>query len=561
MRRVRIRLFLLPLLALGTGCYSGYSADAALTFGNSDGGDDGGDGASGADSGDSGDGDGDSDDPPEVVCGDAPLQISAAPLRRLTSEQYRNTIADLFEGYDLGDSTDRLDLMIDGKAGEFASTTTPADTEVARNYLLLAENISATAFEQGLGTEQGCDIGTASCVEAFLADFGRRAFRRPLSAEEHARYIDLWSSQNAQPEAALQTVVTALLASPNFLYLEEPVLDGAADTSVLALEPYALASRLSYFLWASTPDGELLDAADAGALLDENALRTQVDRMIESPKFDRALASFHLQWTRTSGLDSFQSSDPAWTSTMGSSMKEELVRFTRHVFRDGEGTLDELLTANYTFVDGDLAALYGVEAPAVDFERVELDATQRAGLLTQAGFLAKTGAIFPAVHRGLFIRHSLQCYDPPPPPEDLARDRFDEHRENPSCAGCHIFMDPIGFGFNAYDSLGRYQTHLDGAPIDSSGEIVPSSVGGAEGTFDGAVELGYLLAGSEEVEHCMAKQWSRFATGRLETDADVCAMNELAQEVTESGGDLRALVRSVATSTWFRNRSATDFAE
>lgn len=549
-------------MVLGSGCYSGFSADAALTAGSPEGAEPGGD--EGPDGGeDSGDSDDGPDSPIDSACGDAPLEISAAPLRRLTAEQYRNTVTDLFgASFELGDATARLELFIDGKAGGFASTTAPPDTEVVRNYMLLAERISVEMLAQDFAASVGCDTNTPACLETFLADFGRRAFRRPLSNEEQSRYLDLWSSQNSQhgSDVALQTLLTAVLSSPNFLYLEEPVSDVGDESSVVALEPHALASRLSYFLWASSPDVALLDRAEDGSLMENDGLADEIDRMLEDPKFDRALASFHLQWTRTSELDSFQSNDPEWVDGLGSSMQQELVRFTRHVFRDGEGTIEALLTVNYSFIDADLASLYGVEAPANDFDRVELDGTQRAGLLTQAGFLTKTGAIFQDVHRGLFVRSNLLCFDPLPPPSEVELDpQIDRLEENP-CVGCHIYMDTIGFGFNAYDEMGRFRTELGNQSIDSTGEVIAPFPGGTEGTFDGATELAQLLAGSEEVEHCMAVQWSRFATGRLDTQQDACAMDELALQVTESGGDLRALVRSVATSAWFRSRAATDFS-
>lgn len=550
------------LLVLGSGCYSGFSSDAALNAGVPEGGESAGEDDS-QDSEDSSDSGEDPDSPVDAACGDAALQISAAPLRRLTAEQYRNTVTDLFgPGFELDEATARLELFIDGKAGGFAATTALADTEVIRNYMLLAENIATTTLAQDFEASVGCDTTTETCIEAFLGDFGRRAFRRPLSGEERTRYLALWSSQNGLhgPAVALQTVLTGILSSPNFLYLEEPVLNLDTSASVVALAPHALASRLSYFLWASSPDAALLDRADGGTLLDNDVLTAEIERMIDDPKFDRALASFHLQWTRTSELDAFVSNDPVWVDGLGSSMQEELVRFTRHVFRDGEGTLEELLTANYSFIDADLAALYGIEGPANDFDRVEFDGSQRAGLLTQAGFLTKTGAIFQDVHRGLFVRSNLLCFDPAAPPSDIELDPQVNRLEESPCVGCHVFMDTIGFGFNAYDELGRYRTELGGQAIDSSGEVIPGSPGGAEGTFEGATELAQLLAGSEEVEHCMAVQWSRFATGRLETETDECAMDELALQVTESGGDLRRLVRSVATSAWFRSRAATDFS-
>ncbi|MEM6991017.1 MAG: DUF1588 domain-containing protein, partial [Myxococcota bacterium] len=227
----------------------------------------------------------------------------------------------------------------------------------------------------------------------------------------------------------------------------------------------------------------------------------------------------------------------------------------------GDARLSTLLTASYSFVDADLAGLYGVAPPAADFQRVELDPAQRAGLLTQSGFLAHRAELFPTVHRGLLVRRNLLCDELAEPPADIELDpAIDRLEENP-CKACHTYMDTLGQGFANYDAMGRFQTEGPNGPISAEGVIVPISEGTPDATFGGAPELGQLLADSPRVKQCIATQWSRYATGRLGTRDDGCTMESLGTLVADSGGDLRELVTSIALSRWFASRSTDDFSQ
>jgi hypothetical protein len=234
---------------------------------------------------------------------------------------------------------------------------------------------------------------------------------------------------------------------------------------------------------------------------------------------------------------------------------------------DGAGDLDTMLTADYSFVDAGLAELYGVTGVDGDeLVRVDLDPTQRAGLLTQASLLALTGKPDQSspVQRGKFVRERLLCEslpEPPPgvdttpptvDPDATTRERFDQHSSDPTCAACHVLIDPIGFGFEHYDGIGRFRAMDGGSPVDASGEIV----GMDDGTFEGAIELSELLAGSEQVRTCFVKTWFTYAHGRAPVEDDECTTDELAIVFDDEEHDVRSLLVALTRTEAFLYRPA-----
>jgi len=274
---------------------------------------------------------------------------------------------------------------------------------------------------------------------------------------------------------------------------------------------------------------------------------------------------FHLQWLDISPaqLGSLASAQPE----LAQAMLAEASDFSNHVILAGDGRLSTLFTAPYSYPRGALFDLYGLNKPAgfTDGTEVALDGSERAGLLTQAGFLVKhyrgdqEGSV---VHRGITIRENVLCTPIDPPPANVmatplppvagttARDRFAAH-ETGSCAGCHTQMDPIGLAFENYDGLGRYRATDGGVTIDASGEIVDG--GDLTGSFTGVVELGQKLAQSRTVADCAATQWFRFALGRIEAPDDACSLKALHDDFAASGYDVRALVTTLVLSDAFRH--------
>jgi hypothetical protein len=242
----------------------------------------------------------------------------------------------------------------------------------------------------------------------------------------------------------------------------------------------------------------------------------------------------------------------------------ETARFSDHVIRSGDGLLDTLFTAPFSFIDAPLASLYGVTLPQGHdpTQPFQLDPTQRSGILTQAGVLAIHSHANQSspVRRGKFVRENLFCQplSPPPPDADTTppepdpnastRERFEQHRADPQCAGCHGLIDPLGFGFENYDGIGNFRATEAGRPIDASGEITATDVDGA---FVGAAELATKLATSPQVRACLAQHWFNYALGRTKSDADVCSLNAMTEKFAESN-NIRDLLLALVTTDAFR---------
>jgi hypothetical protein len=260
---------------------------------------------------------------------------------------------------------------------------------------------------------------------------------------------------------------------------------------------------------------------------------------------------------------------------MRTAMRNETVRFADYVIREGDGRVETLFTAPYSFLEGPLFDLYGVEEPAGHdpMTPVDLDPTQRAGILTHAGLLARQAHPDQTspVHRGKLVREAILCQpiSPPPPgvaagvpepsPDATTRERFAEHDSDPACASCHRLMDPIGLGFESYDPVGAFRTMEGTLPIDDSGELVETR--DVDGPFDGAVDLAQRLSQSDEVRECVARQWFRYATRRIEGPLDACSVSKVFGAFVESDFDIRTLMTSIVTTDAFRHRRLTPTAE
>jgi hypothetical protein len=250
-------------------------------------------------------------------------------------------------------------------------------------------------------------------------------------------------------------------------------------------------------------------------------------------------------------------------------MRAELDRFVESTLFDGPGTFASLLTSTATDVDATLAALYGVDAPPPgEWAPVSLDPAERSGILTRAGFLARTAhAVHPSpVKRGVFVLARLLCVPPAPPPANVNtnppdegepgqpktnRERYAKHTAQADCASCHVTIDGVGFGFENYDALGRWRDLDNGEPVDASGELIGTDV---DGSFDGAIELSQKLATSTQAHDCVVSQVYRYALGRGTTAADLCSLGDLRAQFAEASGDVHALLLAVVTSDAFRTR-------
>jgi len=493
-----------------------------------------------------------------------------APLRRITRFEYGRTISDLTGvPASVADQLppDEETLGFDDIAGAYSVSSLHA-----ARYLDVAE-LAATTLTANLTrltAVAGCDptAGDAACVASFIAGFGRRAWRRPLEPDELEAMQQVYTG-TAEPGPAdgVAGVVAALLQSPQFLYRPEPTT--AATTE--PLEPYALATRLSFLLTGAGPDDELLAAAGSGGLDTEDGLLAETDRLLVGPRAGELFMHVAMQWWELGALpalDKDRSLYRTWTDAMPAALAEETRLFLAEAWQ-GTPNLTTLLTAPVTFVDADLAAFYNLPAPGgAGFQRVTLDPTRAAGLLTQGSFLAehaKADQTSPVL-RGKFVRAKLFCRPPPPPPPDIVvmpptvdprlstRQRFAQHTADQRCASCHIQMDPIGFAFEHYDAAGRWRDIDGNQPVDATGMLAGTDV---DGPLDGVPSLAARLAESDQVATCTATQWFRYAFGRAEQSiGDLCAVDKLAAALTgRSGdGDFRKMVRATVRMSAFRNR-------
>lgn len=506
-----------------------------------------------------------------------PLSAGPVSMRLLTRSEYENTVRDL-----LGVGPDPAALFPSESQAEtgFAKVQKVDQLNVAA-YQDAALDLSAQVAGN-LSSVLGCDPSSgdeAACIRAFLEAFGRRAYRRPLSetetAEHLAFYQDVLRSELALsvPEAA-EMLIAALLQSPYFLYRWELGSKPAAiEGAVVKLNPHHLASRLSYFLWASMPDAELFAAADTDALQDEVQVEAQVRRMLADPKAERTVAVFHEQWLGLSSLSKLGKSGglyPAWDAELGTAMAEEVRRFTTEILLRGDGRFMTLMTSRASFVNEPLAQLYGI--PGVtgsDFVSRELPAAERSGLLTLAGFLtAHSGEVEGSpIFRGKFVRERFLCDPMSPPPANIPdlpapdpnlrkRERYEEHSKVSPCSSCHLRMDYIGFAFDHFDAIGAFHA-LDGQfPIDATGIV--SGLDGANPTFDGPQELIALLTTSPQVRACVTKEWFRYTFARREVDADRASLDAAYAAFEGADYNVRELLVAFAKTRSFRYRAASE---
>ncbi len=424
---------------------------------------------------------------------------------------------------------------------------------------------------------------TAVTARAVLADFARRAWRGPVAPAELDRLMRLYDLARTQGDSfagGVKLAMKAVLVSPHFLFLGAPrpaaggapasrPAAGAAPTDFpvpVPLDDHTLAARLSYFLWSSTPDDELLDLADHGRL--HANLTAQVRRMLASPKARALVDNFAGQWLQFRSLQNFQPDKtlfPGFDPPLREAMQHETERFFEQVMRDDRSVFD-FLTGDYTFVNGRLAKFYGL--PGVvgeEFQRVSLAGTPRRGVLTQGSVLTLTSnpTRTSPVKRGKWVLENLLGTPPPPPPPNVPalddehrqltgtlRQQMEQHRANPVCAACHARMDPIGFGLENFDATGAWRDQDAGTPIDASGRLVTGD------KFAGAAGLATLLATSRRADflHCLADKMLTYALGRGTEYYDRPALDQIVQDMDRNGDKFSSLILAVAQSLPFQMR-------
>lgn len=407
-----------------------------------------------------------------------------------------------------------------------------------------------------------------ACASAILGRLAPRAWRRPLEPGELDRLLGLYRAAVAEGEGfddALGWSLRGVLVSPHFIYRVE--VDPGSEEAPRRLSDYELASRLSYFLWSSMPDDVLFELASSGQLHDPEVLKAQVDRMLDDPRSQALVENFAGQWLYTRALVDVQPDYqyfPGFDEPLRQAMRQETELFFGVFLREDLG-VDELFSADFTFLNDRLAQHYGLPSPGSGeaMVRVQLGGEERRGLLTQGSVLTVTS--YPTrtspVKRGKWVLTQLLCSEPPPPPpgvEGLAtevnptatlRERLEQHRSNPECAVCHQIMDPVGFAMEHYDGIGLYRDmDRGGFPIDATGELP------GLGTFDGTLELSDVIASHQELPTCVTEQLMTYALGRGMERSDQVWVEEVASGFASDGMRLRALIKRIVLSPPFQYR-------
>jgi hypothetical protein len=404
-------------------------------------------------------------------------------------------------------------------------------------------------------------------ARAIIERFVTRAFRRPANGEEVDRLVTFAAKARQQGETferSIQLALQAVLVSPYFLFRGELNLEPDNPNTAYPVDEYALASRLSYFLWSSMPDDALFELAARGRL--RRHLQSQISRMLKDPKSRALVDNFAGQWLQLRNMRIVTpdaTTYPKFDEGLRDAMVKETEMFFERIVQDDRSVL-EFLDADYTYVNERLARHYGLEGVhGESFQRVSLRGTGRSGLLTQGSLLTLTSnpTRTSPVKRGKYILENILGSPPPPPPPDVPelkevklagtlRQRMVQHRENPMCASCHDRMDPIGFGFENFDGVGAWRERDEGYAIDPAGQLVSGE------TFQGSQDLTRILARTkrDNFTRCLSDKMLTYALGRGLEFYDKCAIEGISKKVRRGGYRFSALVRAVVDSVPFQER-------
>lgn len=416
-----------------------------------------------------------------------------------------------------------------------------------------------------------CDPNSgAACVEKIVADLAEHAYRRPVTKAETAallKFVDMARREGQSTEQGIQLAIEAMLVSPHFLFRIEHDPDPLDAARTHAVSDFELASRLSYFLWSSMPDDELLNLARAGQLRAPGTLDAQIKRLLADPRSSALSTNFAGQWLETRNLDVVKPDPqkfPAWNPELRDAMKTETRLFFDYMLHENR-PLVEFLDARYTFLNERLARHYGIKGvTGPDFRKVELTTDRRGGILTQASVL--TVSSYPTrtsvVIRGKYVLSNILGTPPPPPPADVPaldeaavgtsaslRQQMEKHRSNAVCASCHSRMDPLGFGLENYDGIGEWRS-MDGKfPVDSSG-VLPNGK-----SFNGPAELRAILRQDlPEFSRCLVERMLTYALGRGLERYDNKTVDDINHQLAGSGYGFQSLVYDIAHSLPFQSR-------
>jgi Protein of unknown function (DUF1592)/Protein of unknown function (DUF1588)/Protein of unknown function (DUF1595)/Protein of unknown function (DUF1585) len=497
--------------------------------------------------------------------------VSTQRVSRLSDGHFTNSIRDLLAVAKPSFETGALDS--ESFLPAEASVVTP---NVALKLQELAETVAKSATAPGSALVN-CAGDQVTCAKTFISSFGARAFRRPLTSAEETALLKVYTDGrdiDGTHNGGISLVIEAVLQAPSMLYLSE--LGTPIGAEAFELTTHEVASKLSYFLRNSIPDDALWAAAQDGSLASPEVLRTHVDRLLATPEVQKNLTEVLSRFFGLASLSRVQKGPRivGFSPAVAQSMYEESSALINDVLWNQNGTLSDLLTSRSAQIDARLAPLYGLSiAPEEGKTKVELPAKERAGILTRLGLLTVKASPdeTSVVYRGLMAGRGLLCYDPGHPTAmqleqgevirkttKTERGRAEARAAIPSCRGCHSAFDPMGIAFENYDTVGRFRTtqSVDGQtiPIDPSGVV---DIGDVTGPFASALELNDKISRSRAVRWCMTQQLTSYALGARLDEAHACTAGDLAQRFEQNGGNLRVLLKDIASWSGIRSRTST----
>lgn len=504
----------------------------------------------------------------------APVDLSKGgpKLRVLTQVEYKNSLTDL-----LGPIAAKLDLPADSFLGGFTSI---GGAEVAINAsavepyetaaLAATKEVfgDATRWQTLVGCQPKADLSDA-CITTFVQTFGKKAFRRDLTDAEVQEWLTVGKGAAALPGSSaaqgLAAMVSGFLQSPYFLYrIETNKLDVASGR--LKYDGLSMATRLAYLLTGHPPSNALLTAAAAGQLDTADGVKTAAAPLLTDPNAVDRMTAFFSEYSQASlvlGAQKAAELFPSYNAALQSSMFQATELFLKNIVLAPTADVRTIFDSDQTFVDANLAPIYGVQAPASGFMQIKLAADSgRAGIFGQAGVLA--GHSQPdrnsPTRRGVFMLETFLCTTPPPPPGTVntnlvndptqtRRAQLEAHRKDPACASCHALFDPLGMGLEHLDAIGQYRTTENGIAIDATGTLDGIA-------FDGAAQLGAAFRQSSRAMTCMMSNYYRAANGRLDAAPDSAEVDKLTAALTAKGYVWRDLVAEFVASDAFRSAPA-----
>jgi hypothetical protein len=492
-------------------------------------------------------------------------------VRRLSTREYLNVVADVLGPEFAAEARPMLPLEARHAGFDNQDSALLVSPVFQEAVAAVAERLSARVDPDRLAP---CDPTEehGACLERFARSIARQAYGRPLEEDELERLLTAASSGEDYP-AAVRLVVEVVLQSPHTLYATElGALTAEASPAPVELTQHERASQLSLLLTAARPDDALLEAADQEMLSDSAALQDQVERLLATPRAHEQLRLFVAGW-----LDMGPVADapkepqafPLFTPEVAAAMQEELDAFIDDKVAGGHGDFSALMTDVSDHIPDALLPIYASDL-LPDADRPTLDSSKRRGILSLPAVLTYHSADHHSgpIERGLLVRRQLLCQSVPPPPESVlqriaampvdthdtartTRQTYEAHVNEPFCQGCHGQFDPIGFGLEEMDGIGRFRTLENDLPVDSSGELTGTDV---DGTFVGVAQLSAKLSQSSMLQACLARHFFRFAAARPPEPAELCLSDSWAQSFAEQGGQLSELILRYVTSRDFALR-------